>query len=174
MQPYNEVTERICQGSVPNAASSYYQFSMIVLCAEERQPELPRFKGRILRPAFNDTMTPSDGDIERSRQAARDVGAELMRGGRVLVTCAAGLNRSGLVTGLALVITTRMPHEEIVQRIRAARGDQALCNPTFAKMIVSAANVRDQYLAGGGDVAARRFVAGRGQARQRASEGRGR
>jgi predicted protein tyrosine phosphatase len=151
MLPYNEVTDKLCQGSVPDPASSYEQFTMIVLCAQECQPELPRFKGRILRPAFDDTPNPSNADVDRARTAASEVGAELMRGGRVLVTCAMGLNRSGLVTGLALVITTRLSPIKIVERIRTARGEHALCNSTFAKMIFSAANVRDQYLAGAGN-----------------------
>lgn len=171
MPPFSKVSDKLYQGSVPDQASHYDNFSMIVLCAEERQPELPRFKGRVLRPAFNDTIYPSKADIDRARQAASEVGAELMRGGRVLVTCAAGLNRSGLVTGFALVMTTRLPPTEIVKRIRAARGELALSNPTFSKMVFSAANIRDQVLAGVGN-ATKQVMAGRGSGRP--DRGRGR
>lgn len=149
--PYSQVTDQIFQGSVPDPTSSYDNFSMIVLCAEEQQPELPRFKRRILRPAFNDTPHPTNAEIARARGAASEVGTELMRGGRVLVTCAAGLNRSGLVTGLVLIMTTRLSPIDIIKGIRAARGDLALSNPAFTKLIFSGAEVRDRVLAGVAD-----------------------
>jgi protein-tyrosine phosphatase len=146
VDPFNKVSSKLYQGSVPDPASSYESFSMIVLCAQEKQPELPRFKGTILRPAFDDTLMPTDQDIRRARDAAACVGAELMRGGRVLVTCAAGLNRSGLVTGLALTMMTRLSATEIVRMIRAARSEDALGNETFHAMLFSAARLRDGVL----------------------------
>lgn len=170
MPPFNQVTDQLFQGSVPDPGSSYDNFSMIVLCAEERQPELPRFRGHILRPAFSDTPDPSKAEIDRARRAASEVGTELMRGGRVLVTCAAGLNRSGLVTGFALIMTTRLSPIDIIKGIRAARGDLALSNPTFAKMVFSAADIRDRVLAGVDDAAKQ----ARGRAPTSRGPGRGR
>jgi len=147
LEPFNKVTEKLYQGSVPDDAHAYDGFTMIVLCAQERQPALPKFRGKVLRPAFDDTANPTADEMERARKAASEVGTEIMRGGRVLVTCAAGLNRSGLVTGLALTMTTRMPALEIVRAIRAARGEDALSNPTFHQHVFAAADLRDQVLA---------------------------
>lgn len=165
MEPFNKVTSKLYQGSVPDPASRYEGFSMIVLCAMEKQPELPRFKGQVLRPAFDDTTEPTTEHIQRARDAAASVGAELMSGGRILVTCAAGLNRSGLVTGLALTMTTRLSAIEIVEMIRAARGPDALCNGTFHQMIFSAAKLRDRVLSSRSPSGSKHGRAGTGRGR---------
>lgn len=136
---YDQVAPRLFQGGAVDPTRSYHPFSMIVLCAEELQPTLPRFTGTILRPAFRDTPNPTAAEIRRARAAAQEVAAHVKRGGRVLVTCAAGLNRSGLVVGLALNRLTDWSPEKIVRQIRRARGDDALYNPTF-RQIVAACN----------------------------------
>jgi len=146
MDPFNKVSAKLYQGSVPDPDSSYEGFSMIVLCAQECQPELPRFKGTVLRPAFDDTTNPSVAHVQRARDASVAVGSELMRGGRVLVTCFMGLNRSGLVVGQAMAMTTRIPADQIVEMIRAARGKDALTNTTFHAMVLSAVRMRDEVL----------------------------
>jgi protein-tyrosine phosphatase len=108
---------------------------MIVLCSEEHQPRMAKYRGRIVRPAFDDTIWPNDREVASAFAGARKVADELYRGGRVLVTCSAGLNRSGLVTGLALCMATKLHPEQIVKRIRRARGEDALSNRTFEKMV---------------------------------------
>lgn len=50
--------------------------------------------------------------------------------GRTLVHCQAGLNRSGLLTGLALVLAGITPTEAIA-KLRAGRSPAVLCNPKF-------------------------------------------
>lgn len=55
--------------------------------------------------------------------------------GRTLVHCQAGLNRSGLLSALALILSGTYPPDAI-KKLRAARGtDQVLCNKTFAKWL---------------------------------------
>ncbi len=51
--------------------------------------------------------------------------------GRTLVHCQAGLNRSGLLSGLALVLGGMKPTEAI-QHLRDVRSPAVLCNPKFA------------------------------------------
>lgn len=51
-------------------------------------------------------------------------------GGRVLVRCSGGLNRSGLVVATALVKQGHTP-DEALALVRAARGPWALTNPGF-------------------------------------------
>lgn len=119
-------------------------FSMVVLCAEEVQPALPTLRIDVVRAGFNDTPWPTSKDLATAASAARTVGRELARGGRVLVTCAAGLNRSGLVVGLVLGQTLRkgadpsqtMAHgDAVIRLIRRARGDAALGNPAFYRIV---------------------------------------
>jgi protein-tyrosine phosphatase len=54
------------------------------------------------------------------------------RGKRVLVTCREGRNRSGWVTGVAL-IELGVPPQKAIDGIRFARGDDALSNPFFVR-----------------------------------------
>ena len=51
-------------------------------------------------------------------------------GSRVLIRCQAGLNRSGLVTGLVLLKAGRN-FEEVIELIRSQRGEYALSNNHF-------------------------------------------
>lgn len=73
-------------------------------------------------------------DQALSRGAARLVAKHQKKGQTVLVTCYAGQNRSGLVAALALM-TLGMGARPAIERIRAARGPQALSNPSFVNMI---------------------------------------
>jgi protein-tyrosine phosphatase len=132
----DRVGPKLHQGGAVEPACDYEPFSMIVLCAQELQPELPRFRGRVVRAAFGDTIWPSVPELARAALAADLVHRELVAGGRVLVTCAAGLNRSGLVVGL--VLTRTMPPEHAIALIRRARGEAALCNPTFHRIVWNA------------------------------------
>jgi hypothetical protein len=54
--------------------------------------------------------------------------------GNTLVHCQAGLNRSGLLTGLALVLDGMTP-EGAIALLRAGRCPQVLCNPRFERWL---------------------------------------
>ena len=56
-------------------------------------------------------------------------------GDRVVVNCAAGLNRSGLIVGRALIALGHEP-AEVVELIREARGPRALFNRTFERFLL--------------------------------------
>jgi protein-tyrosine phosphatase len=56
--------------------------------------------------------------------------------GKTLVHCQAGLNRSGLVAGLALVLAGRTP-EQAVTLLRERRCDAVLCNSHFAAWLAA-------------------------------------
>jgi hypothetical protein len=132
---FDKVSPRLYQGGKVDGRFTYKPFSMIVLCSEEHQPRMARYRGRIVRPAFDDTLYPNEKERKAALAAAKKVANELYNGGRVLVTCSAGLNRSGLVTGLALCMGTRLHGDQIVRLIRTARGEQALSNRTFEKIV---------------------------------------
>ena len=60
-------------------------------------------------------------------------------GGRVLVRCQAGMNRSGLVTALALMIEGHSA-EEAISMIRNARGKSCLFNNHFVDWLINEAD----------------------------------
>lgn len=131
----NEVTPRLWQGAAPDPIKPYPEFDAIVLCANEVQPKFQRFKGDVIRAPFVDSPYPTAKERRTAIRVAREVGKRLRKGQKVLVTCAAGLNRSGLVVGLALKMRSRMHVNEIIKRIRKARGPLALSNPAFERFL---------------------------------------
>jgi protein-tyrosine phosphatase len=122
-------------GAAPDPTRPYPEFDVIVLCAEEVQPTFQRFKGTVIRAPFDDSPYPTAKERKIAIRAAREVAKRLRKGQRVLVTCAQGLNRSGLVVGIALKMAARMHVNEIIERIRKARGDWALSNPAFERFL---------------------------------------
>jgi|SRR5579859_6729344 len=116
-------------------------FDLLVLCAAELQPNATRDRdsygprARVVRCPLWDTI-PTPREVKRAIDAATDVRHALDWGKRVLVTCAQGRNRSGLVLGLALVMMGLAPRS-VVQRIRTARGPHALSNPWFVHVLGS-------------------------------------
>lgn len=136
---------------------------VLVLCAVELQPahdesiEVVRQIGpganggpsvEIVRaplacPGVEVVLCPLEDTAEPSRQAeiyraalaaAKHVVTALLDGKRVLSTCAQGLNRSGLVTALALIGRHGMSGADAVALVRGKR-QNALCNPAFAEFI---------------------------------------
>jgi hypothetical protein len=138
-----EVMPRLWVGGIDAARGSPQfepRFTLLVLCARELQPRLP-FQGDILRPAFDD-HNPIDPDsvvraIEAGQAVAKHLKRRSLHGGRVLVTCAAGLNRSALVAGIAIKeLNPSWSADRIVMQIRKMRSpDAALCNPYFCSVL---------------------------------------
>lgn len=89
---------------------------------------------------LDDRELDADGALV-ALKAAAEVARELKAGRRVLVTCQAGINRSALVAGLAMVMRFGWSGREAVARIRRARrpadGSQALRNKSFAYFLAS-------------------------------------
>lgn len=61
---------------------------------------------------------------------------ECRKTGVTLVHCQAGLNRSGLLAGLALVLEGREPVEAI-ELLRTTRSPAVLCNPAFEQWLLN-------------------------------------
>jgi hypothetical protein len=74
-------------------------------------------------------------DTARVVRAARWVHARWQAGDRVLVRCQAGLNRSGLVTALVLVLDGWQPGEAIAH-LRDRRSPHVLCNRQFVRWLL--------------------------------------
>ena len=68
-------------------------------------------------------------------EAARETAWRLQAGRHVLVTCMMGLNRSGLISALALQMAYGVSPEQAIHRVRSARGPDALSNPQFVRAL---------------------------------------
>lgn len=112
-------------------------FAAVVLCAEEHQPPDDAFPGLdVVRVPFDDALEPmSFQELAKIQRAADNVARRLRAGQRVLVTCYAGRNRSGLVNALTLLRMTGAPPQMVIDRIRMRRGRNALSNPYFESLI---------------------------------------
>jgi protein-tyrosine phosphatase len=129
---------KLYMGSVPRRGPALAQagFKILVLCAAEYQPrlrEFPGLKGVIHAPLDDQELSPTE--IDTALQAAFDVTDHVLRQDRVLVTCMAGRNRSGLVSALALHLITCRDPQSCVLHIKKHRigldGGEALTNDSF-------------------------------------------
>lgn len=124
-------------GSAP--PPGYYRWiQVVVLCAQEYQPPNEAFPGlMVLRIPLDDDPSRKmfRQEITRAVSGARTVARYLGTGQRALVTCHQGMNRSGLIAALAMRERWGMDAEEAIGRVRAARGDFALTNPNFVRLV---------------------------------------
>lgn len=131
----NEIIENLWQGSAPPVGTSVGRAAhVLVLCAEEYQPPDHEFPGVKVCRALLDDAEPSAEEVKAALRAAQTVVQNLARGRVCLVTCMAGLNRSGLVSGLAL----RMGGwngSAAVRAVKAARSEYALSNEHFRRIV---------------------------------------
>lgn len=130
----SNIARRLWVGSKPPFDRHLPDFDVLVLCAQEIQPERIAFRGQILRCPIDDAI-PSSAEVARVLATAKTVAHDLASGKRVLVTCHMGWNRSALVASLALGLVTRLSADELVARMRAKRHPQALGNPAFVKLL---------------------------------------
>jgi len=87
---------------------------------------------RIEIKMYDAAENPDQQDLDRAVQTVLYCVEE----GKTLVHCQAGLNRSGLVSALALI---RMGHspQEAVDLLRTRRGNVVLCNPVFENLVLN-------------------------------------
>lgn len=134
----SEVLPRLWQGGVPKPGR--YDLDLIVLAASEYQPTVDKFPGAELLhvPLPDDwrglTATAREKLYATVVAASREVADWHRAGKRVLVTCGAGLNRSGLITGVALR-ELGYTADEALALIRRARGPRALAGKAFPRFI---------------------------------------
>lgn len=117
------------------------KYDVIVLCAEELQPEGD--SERAYRPTRLICAPNDDSGNEFSKEqatiadvAARQATKEYAQGRRILVSCAQGRNRSGLVMALILHRVFGMSGEKAIRVIRA-KVPTALTNQEFVKFLLT-------------------------------------
>jgi len=121
---------RLAQGSAP-AVGVRVPFDVIVLAAMEYQPpDLPGYY--VLHIPLDDGPRPDRKTQAYIRDAAREIARLVRMRHRVLITCWQGRNRSGVLSGLALV-ELGVPPRTAIRRIRRLRN--GLMNPYFRAMV---------------------------------------
>jgi len=141
----HEIAPNLWQGGAPPYGTAVAEggFDVLVLCAREIQPPSVYFPDVQVIHAPNDDH-PAFGHLTKNKlqtaiSAARRVASAVQEGKKVLVTCAAGLNRSGLVTSIALHMLYGWPGSQCIQTVRANRGSVngmiPLSNDEFARAL---------------------------------------
>jgi len=134
MARYDRILGDLYQGDAMAAALDAGRFDVLVLCAKE----IPRVPGdappgvRVIDARIDDgELSPDEARV--AEQAASAVLKELAYGRKVLVTCFAGRNRSGLVSALVLK-RLGWPGAAAVEKVRSARRN-ALTNESFVRYL---------------------------------------
>lgn len=109
-------------------------YDVVVYAAAEVQPRQAWDVPLLVRAHLSDVPRPSKKMLAEAVRAARVAYLRWAAGGRVLVTCGQGLNRSGLVAGLMLRMSGRSG-AEAVRMLRAARGRMALDRRAFERFV---------------------------------------
>lgn len=134
-QPWNEITDGLWMGGHvyrdgldPRAAIVWNEFTHVF--SLHTQPGHGPAEGvDHLVYRIPDGTLHAD-ELARVKAIADQVAAAVTEGGRVLVRCQAGYNRSGLVVAFALIALGHTP-ADAVALIRAKRSPHALFNSHF-------------------------------------------
>lgn len=124
------IVDNLWTGSLPMPGEADDFDAVVSVCSERYKPHSPVV---VLYAPFKDC--PEVPSVTYLATIARSINALTMRG-RVLVHCRAGLNRSGLVTALALV-DRGMSGEDAVALLRKQRHEAVLCNEVFERFLLT-------------------------------------
>jgi len=134
----SRIASKLYQGSLPPFVGELHRARIhtLVLCAAELQPSESVLPGiEVLRCGFVDNFEPvCFSTLGMIDETATRVAARVRAKKRTLVTCAAGLNRSGLVTALALTKLYGVSGRDAVAWVQRARHG-ALFNPVFVAIL---------------------------------------
>lgn len=140
------VSQRLWIGALPPDGDAVVRagFDVLVLCAAQLQDGNYEGKLLVLRCPLldrdpegqNPGADPTPEELERAGRTAKRLAFSHACGRRVLVTCRAGRNRSGLVTALTLREITGFSGRVCVELVRAGRTRQsALTNCGFVRAL---------------------------------------
>lgn len=132
------IVHNLWQGSFPAAGGELAGegFKVAVFCAQEFQPRRADYPGLdlLLRCGFDDADRPPTLDeVDKIERAAKDAVRLAISGNKVLISCAAGRNRSGVVMARALTLIG-FPARQAIVRVQTLRKD-ALTNQHFVRWL---------------------------------------
>lgn len=111
----------------------------IGLFAIEFQPDIRSGHYEVLKHGFHDNPWMGEAEARKLFDLADSVtdklAARIRSGDGVISTCAAGLNRSALISAFAVMKLTDLSSKSVIKMIRKARGPDALHNPSFVRVI---------------------------------------
>lgn len=155
----DEIVENLWQGGYPRYPDQVKAsgFSMLVMCAGELQDPASDYPGveLLYAPNSDDYVCKIPRDLLKIAVDAGKTVAQAVKDGRkVLVTCAAGINRSGLVSALALHFLYGWPGTECIKQVKAKRVNQAydmvaLDNPRFREVLLKLKGAKPKPLPSG-------------------------
>jgi hypothetical protein len=129
----SEILPRLFQGRRP---AHYWPDYDLVVSTEEHLARTPMdgYPGIVVHIALRDE---DDFHLDRRAIGAAALAAYSVwqNGGRVLVHCSGGLNRSSLVTSEILILDGLSPREA-VNLIRRSRDEYCLCNRAFERWVL--------------------------------------
>lgn len=140
----SEILPNLFVGSKPSPGR-HEGIDTIILAAMEYQPPADLFPGtEVIHVPLDDApdRPMREDEITAATKAAGRVARRLRAGRRVLATCQMGLNRSALVAALAMHEVYGMNADEIIARLRRARGAWSLSNPNFERLLRTVIDVR--------------------------------
>lgn len=135
----DQIFKGLFQGSrpLPGYTLGHEGFKLLVLCAEEYQPEANNWPNLTVIHAPNDddfSRPPTRDELRLALRAARQAVPILEGGGKVLSTCWQGWNRSGLVSALILHLWLGVSGERAIRMVQRGRRG-ALRNPGFQDVL---------------------------------------
>lgn len=140
MADSNRILPKLWQGSAPPAGGILAKkgIEALVLAAEEYQPASRLFPGvRVEHAPLDDHGRPlSEAEWCIIIRGASFAAHNVLRGRRTLVTCRMGINRSGIITAMAVCLVTGCTGREAVALVRDKRPG-ALINTSFARHVES-------------------------------------
>lgn len=148
----DEIMERLWQGSIPPRGRKLSRegFDMVVLCSSDFQFPASDFPGvEVVHAPYEDNILTPDARA-LVLEAADRVAFAYRQGKKVLVTCTAGLNRSGYVMGMALHLIFGWEGNRCVGLIRRQRSNPSmpLLKPLFNQDFENALLALPQRTAG--------------------------
>jgi hypothetical protein len=138
----SEIVPGLWMGSAPPRGHSLLRagFHVLTLCAIEHQPSTEHFPGVLVaRAALIDDGTPvTSSQWEQALGLSGHLARAVASGKCVLVTCAQGRNRSGLITALVLARVTGCDGRaatRAVQERRISPFGPALTNTEYCRAL---------------------------------------
>lgn len=142
----NRVAGKLWQGSrYTESVCTYDLVDHVVLTASEHQMRDANYMSLTRLPLFDEPRVLTHSEVKYVFRAASRVRTRLNQGESVLVTCVSGLNRSGLLCAMVLMMPATddsptpggMLAPRAIRAVRSARGPRALSNPYFVQFLES-------------------------------------
>lgn len=136
---FTQIHGKLYQGSAPSKGDVIKTegFDVLVLCAEEIQNIKDYNVDYIIQAPGKDTFKDLyPEDLVKWKEAAKEAANHIRSGRRVLITCQAGLNRSGIVTAMTLRELTGWSGEKCAKHVKSKRYG-ALFNKAFYNYLVT-------------------------------------